>query len=59
MRRCGPKRFVWYVEVCDYEACWPIAFFDSEEKANAKKAAYRLSAGEYEQSVRVIKAEIF
>ena len=59
MRRCGPKKFVWYVEVGDYECYWPIAFFDSEEKAKAKLAAYRLNDRNFEQSVQVVKAEVF
>lgn len=57
MRKCGPKRFIWYVSVCDWEACWPIAFFDSEEKAKDHLAAHKPS--EDEQSASVIKAEIF
>jgi len=59
MRRCGPKRFVWYVEVNDYEASWPIAFFDSQEKAEAKLKAYKLDRNHFEIGARVVKAEVF
>ena len=59
MRRCGPKRFVWYVTVCDYEACWPIAFFDSEEKAKAKLEAYKLDKRNFEQQKYICKSEVF
>lgn len=57
MRRCGQKRFVWYVQVCDYEACWPIAFFDSEDKAGTHCDNYVLRG--FEQSKIVVKAEVF
>ena len=59
MRKCGSKRFIWYVQVCDYEACWPIAFFDSEEKALAKLKATTLNKRNCEESIRVVKAEVF
>lgn len=59
VRKCGPKRFIWYVQVCDYEACWPIAFFDNEAKAEAKRKAYRLNAENCEQSVSIVKVEVF
>lgn len=57
MRRCGPKRFIWYVEVCDFVACWPIAFFDSKEKAEVKLSNYKLTG--FLQRKRVVKAEVF
>lgn len=59
MRRCGPKKFVWYVEVNDHEAHWPIAFFDSKEKAEAKLNAYKLDEKNFEIGKRVVKAEVF
>ncbi len=59
MRRCGPKKFVWYVSVCDYESCWPIAFFDSEEKAKSHKNNYKLKEHNFERDISVYKAEVF
>lgn len=57
MRKCGPKKFVYYVEVCDWEACWPIGFFDTREKAETKLKLFKPDR-EIQES-RVVKAEIF
>lgn len=59
MRRCGPKKHVWYVEVSDYEASWPIAFFDSKEKADSKLNSYKLDDRNFEICKRVVRAEVF
>jgi hypothetical protein len=59
VRRSGPKRFIWYVTVCDYEACWPIAFFDSEAKAQAHLENYKLNKRNFEQQKFICKSEVF
>lgn len=57
MRRGGPRQLIWYVRVCDYEACWPIAFFDSKEKAESHCERYQLQEGERKKYV--VMAEVF
>lgn len=57
MRRGGTKKFIWYVTVCDYEACWPIAFFDTESKAKTHMENYKLK--DFEQRKYVCSSEVF
>jgi hypothetical protein len=49
---------IWYVQISDYEASWPLAFFDSEAKATAYLEVYNLKseAPEFEQSKRIVEA---
>ncbi len=30
-------KYVYYVEACDYEACWPVKFFSTEKAAEDYK----------------------
>lgn len=55
-----PRMYVWYVSVCDYEACWPLngVAFDSEEKAS-KYAETQPKSNEFEQSRKVVMMEVF
>lgn len=52
------EKFIWYVQVNDYESSWPVGFYDSEEKATAACEDYQLDAKNFEQAKRVVKAEV-
>lgn len=55
-----PRKYVYYVQVCDYEACWPLngVSFDSIEKAEVY-AKSQPKADQFEQTRAIIKMEVF
>ena len=59
MRKCGPKKYVWIVWVEDYEAAWPIGYFDSEVKAQNRLDAYKLNKKNFEQRKTLSRHEVF
>ena len=61
MRRGGPRQYAWCVQVCDWESCWSIGYFSTEEKANNRKKNYKLKKHppHFEQKVNVFRIEIF
>lgn len=61
MRRGGPRKYAWVVQVCDWEACWSIGYFSTEKKALQHKAAYKIRKRSpyFEQSVSAYRIEIF
>lgn len=53
------KQYVWYVQACDYEACWPIKFFNSESSAEKPNDSITTSSsGNDWNSLCVVKVEV-
>lgn len=59
MRRSGHRTYAWAVTVCNYEACWNIAYFLKENDANSYRDRYKLDESNFERSVTVHRIEIF
>ena len=57
MKRKPAIKFVYLVQVCDYESCWVIAAFDSEEKAKYHAKNYKLHG--HEQETNTLKLRVF
>jgi len=49
---------IYFVEVCDYEACWYVSIWDNEEDARDHYNDYKLDDGNFEQVVRLGKRKI-
>lgn len=52
-----PKE-IYYVEVNDYEAAWPVAFFYDKKKAEEHYNNYVLDKSKYEIAKRGVTAKI-
>lgn len=52
------KKHVWQVMICDYEACWAIGTYDSEQKAEDALKSYELVKNNHEQSKGINKLEV-
>lgn len=57
MKRKPLIKWVWIVQVCDYEGCWPLYFFDNEKKAQQYHDRYRLKGDE--QSKAFYRSRVF
>lgn len=59
-RRQRPQvKWVYVVQVCDYEACWPVYTFDAQQKAEQYCERYQLNKRNHEQHKSWYKMRVF
>jgi len=51
-------RYIYFVEICDYEACWYDSMWEDEYKAKEAFDEYNLLASKFEQIKRFGYREI-
>lgn len=50
--------WIYFVEVCDYEACWYVSIWDNSEDGRKQFNDYKLNDGNFEQIKRFGKRKI-
>lgn len=50
--------WIYFIEVCDYEACWYVSIWDNIEDGRKHYDDYVLDKGNHEQMVRFGKRKI-